>query len=79
MNISSVNTDDDTPSSILNFVLVRRVWLILLSILIGPSILFALLISYWLLKIRILWTRISNHQIIVLFLVNFFQVNNAHV
>ena len=77
MNISSDQTDDGTPSSILDFVLARRVWLILLSILIGPSVAFALLIAYWLLKIRALWTRMSNHLIIALFVLNFLQVNNA--
>ena len=68
------NSTSDPVTPPIDYVLVRKIWLIILSILIGPSVICSFIMVFWMLKMYDLWTRLTNHIIIVNFLVNFVQV-----
>lgn len=74
MNSSYEKGSDDSGSLTVDLAVVRKVWLIILSTLYGPSLICYLVILFWMSKIRDLWTRLTNHIIIANFLVNLIQV-----
>ena len=78
MNFTQANRADGSAESTIDFPLAYRVWLIILSTLLGPSVVCSLLMLFWMSKMRDLWTRLTNHIIIANFLVNFIQVGTAN-
>lgn len=79
MNASFEDTVGSPVMYLINLELVRKVWLIILSILIVPSTFCSLMMLFWMSHTRDLWTRLTNHIIIANFLVNFIQVRVSNV